>query len=511
MEPTEIIRRLDASAADRRRFEPIYDEALRLTMPGRKRFFGATSAPETGEDIFDETGANAVAEFVSRISAGVIPPFSKFLRLEASSLVDPRDRRAVNADLDEITDFAFEEIWASNFAQEASESMFDMALSTGTLLVEEGQHGRALHHKAIPLTEVFLEAGHDGSVGGVFRQHRMKASHVQDRYPRAQISDSAARSLAGMRESDVTVVEYNRVVPGRVPRFEHVVLVKEIKEIIDTRALTGEGSSPFLIYRWSTTAGEVMGRGPLLNALAAIRTTNLMVELVLENAAMSIVGMYQTDNDATVNAETVRLLPGTIITKEIGTKGLEPISGPAGNFNMRDVVLNDQRVNIKRALYNDMLSDPNKTPATAYEVSERMADLAYRSATGYARLTYELVQPYFRRVLRILEKRGDIKLPVKNGRAISFRAVSPLALAQGGREVQSLVQGHQITAAIFGPQTAAAQYQIEELLPWLQQRQGLDERLFKDAKEVIKSITNAAEQMAAMQQAPALAPGAAPV
>ena len=34
------------------------------------------------------------------------------------------------------------------------------------------------------------------------------------------------------------------------------------------------------------------------------------------------------------------------------------------------------RLNIKRALYNDMLGDPNRTPATATEIAERMADLS---------------------------------------------------------------------------------------------------------------------------------------
>ena len=501
MEALEILNRFEKAQGERLRFEAMYDDAIRLTMPGRKRFSGYPS--DAGEDIFDETGANAVSEFVSRMYSGLVPPFSKFVQLEASSLVDARDRVAVNRDLDEINDYMFEEIWKSNFSQEAAESFYDMAISTGVLNVEEGSHGRALHHKAIPLTDVYLEAGYDGSIGGLFRCSKMKASEIMVRWPKARLGMKTKSDALHQKERQLDLIEYTRAVPGRIERHEHFVVVKEHKEIIIERVVAGAGSDPFLKFRWGTTAGEVNGRGPLLNALAAIRTTNLMVELVLENAAMSIVGLYQTDNDATVNADQVSLLPGTILSREIGTKGLEAVQAATGNFNMQDVVLGDQRLNIKRALFNDMLSDPNKTPATAYEVAERMADLAYRSSAGYARLSYEFVQPYVSRVLHILEKRGDIKLPVKNGRALSFRAVSPLAQAQGGREVQSLLQQYQITAAIYGPQAAAAQFELERLLPWMQNRTGLEDKLFKDPKAVVKAITDAAAQMAQMQQAAA--------
>lgn len=498
MDTKEILRRLQLAQSDRQRFEPIYNDAIRLTMPGRRRFYD-TDVVNSAEDIFDETGANAVAEFVSRMFAGICPPFSKFVRLEASSLVDPRDAPAINRDLDEITEFAFEEIWSSNFSQEATEAFYDMAYSTGTLLVEEGTGGKSLHHKAIPMTESFFEAGPDGSIGGHFRCTKVEARHLEARYPKAKLGADLQRIVASDPAKKLDVIEYTFAVPGRVEKTHHIVMVKEPAAIIIERTLTGYGSNPFISFGWSSTAGEVLRRGPLMNALAAVRTTNLMVELVLENAAMSIVGMYQTDNDATINSENVTLLPGTILAKEPGTNGLEPVMAATGNFNMQDLVMNDQRLNIRRALYNDLLSDPNKTPATATEVAERMADLAYRSSAGFSRLFYEFVQPYFLRVLRILEKRGDIALPVKNRQAIRFRAVSPLAQAQYGRDIQALVQGHNITAMIFGSQAASAQYEIEKLLPWLQQRGGLDEQLFKHPRKMVEAIEQGAAQMAQMQ------------
>ena len=63
------------------------------------------------------------------------------------------------------------------------------------------------------------------------------------------------------------------------------------------------------------------------------------------------------------------------------------------------------RLNIKRALYNDMLGDPNRTPATATEIAERMADLSRRICSAFGRLVAEMVQPVLQ-VVYILRKQG---------------------------------------------------------------------------------------------------------
>ena len=498
MDVKTIVERCNLAKAERQRLEGLYDDALRLTMPARKRFHNLNPV-DKAEDIFDETGANAVSEFVSRMQAGLMPPFTEFVKLDASSLIDPRDKKAVDRDLDEINKFVFEEIWNSNFAQETAESLHDMAISTGVLLFEEGTGDSAFHHRAIPITDVYLERGADDMIGGVYRVTKVKAGHLGIRYPDMK-RDGMMKTYSDIMDSadkELNIIEYTYRDYSKTDKecYYSVVVCEDHKELLQTRKMEGAGANPFIAFRWSTAAGETWGRGPLLNAMGAIRTTNLMVEMILENAAMSIVGMYQTDNEGTVNADNISLLPGTIITKEIGSRGLEPINGSTGNFNMQDVVLGDQRINIKRAMYNDMLSDPNKTPATAYEVSERMADLAHRTSAGFARVFYEFIQPYMRRALHILEKRGDIQLPVVNGRAIQIRAISPLAQAQHGQDVQKLMQDFQIRAQMFGPQAATQMYNLPELHTWMQERMGLETKLYKSGDEIMQAMQAQAEMM----------------
>ena len=133
------------------------------------------------------------------------------------------------------------------------------------------------------------------------------------------------------------------------------------------KTFKGTGSNPYVVYRWSKVAGEVYGRGPIQMALPAIKTANLVIELILENAQMAISGMYQVEDDGVINVDNIQLIPGTIIPKAQGSTGLTPVR-PAGNFQVSDLVLRDMRTNIKKALYNDMLGNPNeKTPMSATE------------------------------------------------------------------------------------------------------------------------------------------------
>ena len=262
--------------------------------------------------------------------------------------------------------------------------------------------------------------------------------------------------------------------------------------------MSGVGSNPFICFRWSKCAGEVYGRGPLMNALSAIKTTNLTIELILENAQMSISGIYQMEDDGVVNVDTIQLVPGSIIPKGIGSAGLQPIQA-AGNFDVAQLVLSDMRLNIKRALYNDMLGNPDRTPASATEVAERMADLSRRMGSAFGRLQAELVQPVLQRLIYILKKQGRIEIPVVNGREVKVKSVSPLAQAQANQDISSVSRFLELVGGVFGPEMLNVLIDSEETAVHLAKKFGVPDKLIRD-EDQRKQIAEAAAQMAQMQQ-----------
>lgn len=503
MDIAQLVKRHGAAETERNRYRGLFDDCYRLALPGRAQFNG-TAGDDQSTEIYDETGVVGLNEFASRFYAGLTPNYTRFARQVAGKEVPDRDRKAVQRDLDEIDDYLFERVWESNFAAEGYEAFLDMGVSTGVMVTESGEDF-SLHHNAIPLTQLALEPGPDDSVSGMFRTRQVRAEHLPWLYAQGEFSLELERLIVNEPDRPIKLIDYSyRDWTRRGQQvYRHAAAIPELKAMLVDRDLgEGPGACPFAALRMGKASGEVWGRGPLMNVLAAVRTTNFLIELTLQNAAMSLIGMYQADDDAVINADTIQFAPGAVIPRRAGSRGLERIETGGGDFQTGQILLDSQRLNIRKGLYNDMLADPNRTPATALEISTRMSDLADRTASSFGRLSHEFLTRYVRRATFILEARGEIEMPrVKNpNRAIRVAPSSPLATAQAGRDVNTLMQYHQISAGIFGPQMAAAQYDLEELAPWLRERLAQPESLFRDVGEVYDQISQAAQ---AMMQPPA--------
>jgi hypothetical protein len=157
------------------------------------------------------------------------------------------------------------------------------------------------------------------------------------------------------------------------------------------------------------------------------------------------------------------------------------------------------RLNIKRALYNDMLGNPDRTPASATEVAERMADLSRRIGSAFGRLQAELVQPVLQRVIYILKKQGRIEVPTVNGREVKVKSVSPLAQAQANQDISSIARFLELVNGTFGPEMTMVLINSEETAAHLAKKFGVPDSLIRDEEER-KQIVAMMQQMQQQQQ-----------
>jgi hypothetical protein len=183
----------------------------------------------------------------------------------------------------------------------------------------------------------------------------------------------------------------------------------------------------------------------------------------------------------------------------MGSSVLQPIQA-AGRFDVAQLVLSDMRLNIKRALYNDMLGNPDRTPATATEIAERQADLSRRMGASFGRLQAELVQPVLQRVVYILKKQGRIEIPTVNGREIKVRSVSPLAQAQANQDISVVSRYLELIGNGFGPEMLQLLIDGEQTAIYLARKFGVPESLIRD-EDQRRQIAEAAQQMAQQQMA----------
>jgi len=497
----QIIARYEHSKQIKEQWTPVFEECYELCLPQRESFYTETIGRRRTDDIFDETAVVAVQEFASRLQSGIVPNFARWAEFTAGSEIPKEEQKEVNALLDEVTEYVFEIIQNSNFSQEVHETFLDIALGTGVLLVEEGDAIQPIKFKAIPLPHVCLNSGYDDTIDHIYRKRMIKMKEISVAYPDAVLSEKMMMDMGKNPDKECEILEavyrdYN-VTKQLEYKFCAIALMYEHKIFEET--YKGLGSNPYIVYRWSKCAGEVYGRGPIQFALPAIKTANLVVELILENAQMAISGMYQVEDDGVINVDNIALIPGTVIPKAAGSAGLQPIA-QAGNFNVSDLVLRDMRSNIKKALYNDMLGNPNeRTPMSATEVAERQADLSRQIGAAFGRLQAELVNPVLQRVIYILKKQGRIKIPVVNGREVQIKSSSPLAQAQHQSDVANIDRFLAMLQARTGPELLNMMIKQDEVAKFIAKKLGIPEELIRSQEEMAEMAAQL-QDMAQSQQ-----------
>ena len=506
----QYIQRYQKAKAFRERWVPLFEECYEYALPQRESFYTEEAGQRRDDKIFDETAVVGVQEFASRLQSGIVPNFARWADLMAGSEVPKDQREAVDNELDEVTEYVFEVLQNSNFSQEVHESFMDLAVGTGILCIEEGDAINPINFTAIPLPHVVLDTGPDDKIDHVYRERKnVKYDHLEQMYPNSTFDPQVMAHMGKDAETTVLEVVCRNYALKNQNAYYHYAICMNTKTLLYSNEMTGLGSDPFICFRWSKCAGEVYGRGPLINALSAIKTCNLTIELILENAQMAISGVYQIDDDGVINPDTIQLVPGSIIPKAMGSAGLQPIQA-AGNFDVAQLVLSDMRLNIKRALYNDMLGNPDRTPATATEVAERMADLSRRMGSAFGRLQAELVQPLLQRVIYILKKQGRIEVPSVNGREVKIRSVSPLAQAQANQDISTVARFLELVGGAFGPEMLQLLIDGEATAIHLAKKFGVPESLIRD-EEQRKQLAAMAQQMAQQQQMQMQQPQEAPI
>ena len=438
-------------------WEGVWEEIFDYTMPGRSPLYEKTPGQRRDDLIFDETAVVGVQEFSSRMVQGITPNNVRWARLEPAPAMKNMlgdDAVEVQIQLDQVTETIFDVIESSNYQQEAHESFLDVSVGTGNMVIEDGDVMNPIKFHAAPIAEIYLEPGPFDRIDAVFRERNPKAGDIKLIWPQATMSLAVQNCVKNKPNEKIKLIEatlrdWSDVT---IEKYDHIVIEEATKHVVYSTSWSGLGSSPWVNFRWAKHPGEVWGRGPLYNALAAIKTANLTVQLILENAEMAIAGVWQADDDGGINPANVRLIPGTIIPRSTNSRGLEPLRTP-GNFDVSQLVLKDMRYNINKALYNENLGRREGTPISATEVAERMAELSRQLGSTFGRLQSEYVQPVIQRVIYLLKQQGRIELPgLPNGRELKIVPVSPLSRAQRNEDITQHINYATVLGQLFGPQ-----------------------------------------------------------
>ena len=431
-------RRYDAAKARRQNWHGLWRDCYDFAMPQRGDFTNGNRRPGTqkGERVFDATALAAVDQLAASLLGNLTPPWSQWFGFKPGPDLSAAETESLKPVLEEVTATLQDHLERSNFAVEIHQCFLDLVVGgTASLYVEEAEPGAqaAFNFTAVPLSDVVLQEGAGGHLDTTFRESHMRLEDLQARFPGAQLP--ASLLAAGERDAQAQFTVIEAVVPDDTA-FVYCAFLKDYSDHEAMLARMRLPASPFISFRWMKSPGEIYGRSPVMKSLPDIKTANKVVELTLKNASIAVSGIWQADDDGVLNPANVELKPGAIVPKAVGSQGLQPLEMP-GRFDISELVLEDLRARIRHALLADKLPQINDRRMTATEVLERSAEMGLLLGATYGRLQSELLTPLVDRAFNILRRRGEIPDITLDGRTIALEYRSPLAKAQGQRNVQN--------------------------------------------------------------------------
>lgn len=442
---TGLIERFQSAKNQHDLWVGLWQECYDYALPQRGNIAsGNMSGARRQDRLYDGTALDAVDQLASLLLGNLTPPMTSWFGLKAGTDITEDEAKTLRPALERSARILQNHFDQSNFIVEFHQALLDLVVGgTASLMFEEAEPGElsAFRFSAIPLgTAVLDEADGTGRLTTTYRAIKLNAGQIRDYY------EGIDEDILDNIKEQKSLIEVTA--PDEKGRgYQVTVFSPDNGEII---AQSQRASSPFINFRWMKSPDEIYGRSPVMKALPDIKTANKVVELILKNASISVTGIWQAEDDGVLNLSNIELVPGAIIPKAMGSKGLTPLEMPA-RFDVSQLVLEDLRSRIRHALLADRLPQiTDSTRRTATEISERSNEMALLLGATFGRLQVELLNPLIKRAYEILRRRGEIADLPLDGRTVTIDHRSPLARAQSSRHVQTTLDWLQ-AASQLGP------------------------------------------------------------
>jgi hypothetical protein len=484
------LKRVARLEEERAKWRPLLEAAYGLFLPQRDPFNPGMTGAQKGGQVLTSTPARALKKFASRTQQGMLPANRQWTKLKAGMDVPEGDRDGANRFFEKQTEILFQHLNHSNLQTQAHEAILDMGISTGALLVQDGGPERALRFTAVPPHELLVDEGPFGEIEDVFRTRRLKRRIIERNWPQFAYSSQAEQSVAGKTAEEKEEVELDIVeatIFDPVAReFDYLVIEREAKHLGFSERVE---ESPWVIFRWSVAAGETLGRGPVLDALPDARTLQRVKELVLQNAALAVAGVYTAQDDDVLDVWNISLEPGAVVpvAQHDSLKALET----SHDFDVANLIIADLERSIMECMMALELGAVDATPVkTATEWLVREQETAKDQGAGLGRIQSELVMPVVKKAVAILVRR-QLLAPFKvDGKEVELEPDSPLSRAQAEEEILR-VQTVLGVLAPLGPQVVGSVLKLDVIARKIAEKGGVWREAIRTKDEVDELVQQA--------------------
>jgi hypothetical protein len=355
-------------------------------------------------------------------------------------------------------------------------------------------------------SEVFLTEDANGRVDTVFREFKMPARAIIERF-----GDTVDSKI--IKRAETNPYEMITLVHAVYPRSERDMskVNSENKPFAscyvdpDSRTVLSESGFdefPYVAPRFLKASFEIgYGRSPAMTALPDIKMLNRMSEVTIRAAQKQIDPPLMVPDDGFMLP--VRTVPGGLNFYRSGTRDrIEPLNIGANNplgLNMED----QRRKAIQSAFYVDQLILSQGPQMTATEVMQRTEEKMRLLGPVLGRLQAELLQPLINRVYNLMS-RDRLFAPAPEfmqNTGIEIEYVSPLAKAQKSGDIQAAMRLFELMGPLAQIDQSVIDYiDADGLAKYLMQTLSVPATTIRGEEEVSEIRQQRAEQMQAEAQ-----------
>ena len=462
--------------------------------------------------IFDATAVHSLEMLASSLHGSLTSSANRWfsLRFKESELNDSDEAKEW---LDLVTDKMYVAFNRSNFQQEVFETYHDLiAFGTSCMMIEEDDDS-IVRFSSRHIREIYIEENSKGIVDCIYRRFKLTHKAAADKFGLENLSRDIQNKIKKSPFEDCEIVHvvkprdtYNpRKLDKKNMPFVSYYFEMDSGHII---SIGGFREFPYVVPRYLKASNEIFGRSPGMMVLPDVKVLNKMVEVGLKAAQKQVDPPLLVPDDAMMLP--IRTAPGSLNYYRSGSRDrIEPLNIGANNplgLNMEE----QRRKSIARAFHIDQLQIQEARTMTATEVAQRAEEKLRILGPTLGRLQAELLEPTIIRVFSIMlrNKLFPQAPELLANQEIDVEYVSPMALAQKGQELSSIMRGMEIFGSI-SQMTPVVDYIDEKgLVKQIIKVLGLPAKMIKSDAEVeeIKAQrqeeqAKQAEMMQAMQEA----------
>jgi len=488
----QIEKRYNKAKANKQLWESHLRECYEYAMPQRNTIDKWSTGAKKRSRQHDSTAEEALEDYANRMVAQVIPPFVEWSKLKAGSEIPKEEKEKVDQALEELTNIVFNHINSSNLTAQAHDAFLDLGISTGALIIEEGDGIQSnLNFRAISLSELYPEKSSKGTIETVFREFKVPVGDIKDIWKNAKLTSNIKRLIKDSPTEEIGLIE-GAVKEGNI--FFSVLMYPAEKEFLIKQELE---YNPYILFRESVIPGETIGRGRVMRQLSNIKSLNKMYEDYHRGLAWQANPLFTNTDDGNINPFTIQIKPGLNIPVQSNDRGNPSIANlpVSGNPQLLDFAIKNKQDEIRKALLSSPFGNIEETPVrTATEMSIRNADRAQSSLASTARIRVELLDRLIANCVHILKKAGKLPDIRVNGKEVKLKFVNPSTRQQDEAETAGYARFIELTAPL-GLDIVAQRVKIEDFPVELMDNLGLPEKLKRTEEETAQLQQQEQEQL----------------